>query len=454
MTDVIIVGGGIAGLAAAWELVASGRTPLVLERRARPGGVILTEHVDGFVIDAGPDALLIQKPAAIALCRELGLSDRLVPTLRPRTAFVVKHGRLVPLPEASVLGIPTKMRPFATTPLFSWGAKVRMLMETVIPRGPGGDESIGSFMRRRFGDEMVTWLAEPLLAGIHAGDVERLSMPTLFPRLVLAEQATGSVLRSLRSMQAPPAPDGAFLSLPGGIGEMVEALVARLPDGTVRCDALVSALAHEGQYRVMLASGETLEASAVMLTTPGWATAPLLEPVDGRAADICREIRSVSSATVVFAVQRARVSHPLTGSGFVVPRPERRTLMAASFVSSKWPGRAPQGFVLLRGFVGGAGDPHVLERSDEEIAEAAWEELSMRLGIQGSPTLTRVYRWAHATPQHEVGHQARIAELDARLAGLPGLFLTGSSYRGSGIPDVIADARLVGTRAAAFVEQR
>lgn len=426
---------------------------MVLERSPRVGGVILTEHVDGFVIDAGPDALLVQKPAAIALCRELGLGERLVPTLTPRTAFIVKHGRLVPLPEASVLGVPTKIAPFMTTPLFSPAGKARMALDVLIPpRRDGRDESIASFMRRRFGDEMVRWLAEPLLGGIHAGDVERLSMRALFPRLVDAEQRTGSVIRALRSIPAPAAPNGAFLSLPGGIGEMVDTLIAKLPAGTIRCDAEVARIDGRGTFAITLASGEAINASAVVMATPAWASTSLLERMDGALADLCRGLRYESSATVVFAVGRDQVRHPLRGSGFVVPRAERRVLMAASFVSSKWPERAPEGCALLRGFVGGAYDPGVLQHTDAEIARAAFEDLSARLSIEGKPQLTRVYRWPRATPQHDVGHLDTIAALDARLATVPGLFITGSAFRGSGIPDVIADARAVATHAATFIE--
>jgi oxygen-dependent protoporphyrinogen oxidase len=449
MSEPIIIGGGIAGLAAAWELTRRGRRPVVLERSTRPGGVILTERIDGFVIDAGPDALLVQKPAAIELCRELGLGERLFPTLTPRTAFIVKHGRLVPLPEASVLGIPTRLAPFVTTRLFSWAGKARMAAEAVIPpRRDEEDESIASFMRRRFGEEAVTWLAEPLLAGIHAGDVERLSMRALFPRLVDAERRSGSVLRSLRSMRTPPASNGAFLSLPGGLGELVETLVARLPEGVIRYGAEVSRIEGRGPFRVTLTSGETLESRAVIVAAPARTAAGMIAPIDPESADLCRGIRAVSSATVVFGVRRDRVGHPLAGSGFVVPRQERRAVMAASFVSSKWPHRAPAGFVLVRGFVGGAHDPDVLQRPDEAIARAVWDDLSARLDITGDAVLTRVYRWPLATPQHDVGHQARIAALEARLACAPGLFVTGSSYHGSGIPDAVANARATAVRAA------
>jgi oxygen-dependent protoporphyrinogen oxidase len=447
--DCVIIGSGIAGLAAAWEVLQRGGRPLVLERDTRAGGVIRTEMVDGFVIDAGPDALLIQKPAAINLCHELGLGDRLLPTLTPRTAFVVRGRRLVPLPEGSTLGIPTSVKPFLTTGLFSWTAKLRMGMELFIPpRREDRDESIGSFMRRRFGEEAVAYLAEPLLAGIHAGDVNKLSMRSSFPRLMEAEKTSGSVLRALSALQTGAAPQGAFLSLPSGIEELVHALVVRFPAGTIRYGATATEISGRGPYVVRLQSDESIETRAVVVATPAWAASTMLAGVDQELSRLASEVRYVSSATIALGLQRDQVAHPLQGSGFVVPRVERHVLMAGSWVSSKWPHRAPSGAVLLRGFVGGATDEGVLQRSDQEIADAVFSEFATLLKISGRPALTRVYRWIRANPQHEVGHLDRMAAIDARLAMLPGLFVTGSGFRGTGLPDCVADGRATGAKAA------
>ena len=209
MLDVIVVGGGIAGLAPRTSCTRRGVSFVLLERAARPGGVILSEEVDGYTIDGGPDSLLVQKPEAIALCEEIGLGDRLVPTKPPRLAFIQRGGRLHPLPASSVLGIPTRIGPFVSTGLFSWPGKMRMAAELFVPkRIDGADESIGSFMRRRFGEEATTYLAEPLLAGIHAGDVDRLSIRALFPRLVETEQKHGSLLRAFPGRRSPHPPTG------------------------------------------------------------------------------------------------------------------------------------------------------------------------------------------------------------------------------------------------------
>ncbi len=455
MIDAVIIGAGIAGLSAAHELCARGHHCLVLEQHARPGGVIRTERVDGFVIDAGPDSLLVQKPAAIDLAREIGLGDRLVPTLTPRTAYVVRNDALVPLPDASFLGIPTRLGPLLTTSLFSWPAKLRMALELLVPQARDlDDESIGGFMRRRFGDEVVTYLAEPLLAGIHGGDVERLSMRALFPRLLVAERSHGSVLRSLRALKVDRPADGAFRSFAGGLDEMVDGVIAKLPADTVRCHARVARIRGRGPFAVTLETGEGLDARVLIAATPARVTATLLGDVDAELARTCATLRYASTAIVALGFRRDQVRHPLAGSGFVVPRAERRTLMAGTWVSSKWPNRAPDGHVLLRGFVGGIDHADLLALDDLTLVNRVTEELSQRLTITAAPLLTRVFRWPHATAQHEVGHHRWLRAIDQRLASIHGLFLTGSSYRGTGIPDCVADGRAVGAKAVAWLGRR
>ena len=450
MNDVVIIGAGISGLAAAWELRTRGLRPLVLEQTGRAGGVITTEHVDGFVIDAGPDSILVQKPAAMELCRELGLGDRLFPTTPPRTAFVVRNGKLLELPEASFLGIPTKVGPFITSPLFSIAGKLRMGSELLRPRGPRADESIGSFIRRRFGQEAVDYLAEPLLAGIHAGDVNELSIHSLFPRLVALEQSHGSVLRGLSAAMAnaPKSANGAFVSLPRGLGEFADALAAALGPDTFRFNTRVVQISGASPYKLTLDTDASIYARRVIVTVPAWAVAPMLNSLDTLLARSCAEIPYASSATIFFGLRRDQIAHPMNGSGFVVPRVERRALMAGTWVTSKWPHRAPDGRALLRGFVGGATNPGILDRSDVALAAAAFDELKGLLGISGEPALTRVFRWPRATPQYTVGHAARLRQIEERLARLPGLFVTGSGYRGTGLPDCISDARAVAAAAA------
>jgi protoporphyrinogen/coproporphyrinogen III oxidase len=450
--DVLVVGGGISGLSAAFELHKRGIAVRVLEAAGRPGGVIFTERFDGWTIDAGPDSILVQKPAAVSLCRELGIADRLHPTVPPRTAYVLRDGRLHPLMEGSAFGFPVRVAPLATSTLFSWPGKLRMAMEVAVPRRTSAeDESIASFVRRRFGEEAVDYLADPLLAGIHAGDVDRLSTRALFPRLAEAERSTGSVIRSFRALHVKASPQGAFVSLPGGTMELVEALTAALPPGTVQLSSRASDLRRAGDFALDTPSGP-VRARAVILAVPAYAAAGLLRSVDTTLAGLCEMISYASTATVVFGYRREQVRHDLNGSGFVVPRIEQSPLLACTWVSSKWPGRAPEGHVLLRAFLGGGRDPHRLERSDADLIETAHDALAEILDITGNPVFApRLYRWTRQSPQFEVGHLTRVAAIEEHLASVPGLFVAGSGFRAIGIPDCIHDGRETAARAAQFL---
>jgi protoporphyrinogen/coproporphyrinogen III oxidase len=450
LSQVIIVGGGIAGLSAAYELRQRGISFTLLEAGGRPGGVVLSEQIDGFTIDAGPDALLVQKPDGIRLCEELGLADRLVATKRPRVAYVQRDGRLHPLPAASILGIPTRWGPFIRTPLFSWPGKLRMGMElAIVRRAAADDESIGAFMERRFGTEAKEYLAEPLLAGIHAGDVDRLSLGALFPRFHEVERTHGSLLRGFRKEKlrqaTPPTADGddggVFRSLAGGLSDLIDALVRTLPAGSIRLRTPATAVACDGsRYRVSTREG-SLDAEAVVLASPAFVTSRIVRSLSAPLADLCDQVPYSSTATVALAFPRNAVAHPLHGSGFVVPRVEGTGILATSWLSSKWPGRAPDGRVLMRTFIGGARDPQGFELADDELVARSLSALRPLLGIAGDPLFTRVYRWERANAQHEVGHMGRLARIEDALARHPGLFVTGSGFRGVGIPDCIADGR-------------
>ena len=465
MYDAVVVGGGISGLATAYEL-ARRKVPFVLlESGSRAGGVVLSEQIDGYTIDAGPDALLVQKTEAVRLCGELGLGDRLMPSKLPRLAFIQRGGTLYSLPAASVLGIPTRWGPFLRTRLFSWPGKIRMGAEMFVPRRrEDSDESIESFMMRRFGAEATEYLAEPLLAGIHAGDVGRLSIASLFPRLVQAERNHGSLLRAFRQEPAgPSSSDGPFRSLPGGLSEMIDALVRALPAGSLRfnqpvTDVAVTRSGFEGRggsepaaFRVQTAAGDEITARSLVLAAPSYVNARILRNTDRDLADLLDAVPYASTATIALAFPRDAVRHPMQGSGFVVPRSERTGILAGSWMSSKWPHRAPEGRVLLRAFVGGARDPKALERSDPELVSLACQALGRVLGITGAPLLTRVYRWNRANAQHEVGHLARVAAIERALVRQPGLFVTGSGYRGVGIPDCVADGRATGKLASEWL---
>jgi oxygen-dependent protoporphyrinogen oxidase len=274
-------------------------------------------------------------------------------------------------------------------------------------------------------------------------------MRALFPRLLDAEQQSGSVIRAFRALQVKPSPQGAFVSLPGGTGELVDAVTAALAPDTVVLSARVSDLRRAAHYTVEWPNGRA-EAAAVILAVPAYAAASLLRGFDTQVAALADAVPYASTATVAFGYRRAQVGHPMRGTGFVVPRVERGPLLAGTWVTSKWPGRAPPDHVLLRGFLGGGRDPRRLDAADDELIESARAELTRLLDIDGDPLLTRLFRWTRQSPQYEVGHLQRVAAIEQRLASIPGLFVTGSGFRAIGIPDCIADGRETAARAAAF----
>jgi len=456
-SSVIIVGGGISGLSAAYELDRRGVPFTLLEASARLGGLIRTDHVDGFTIEAGPESVLAQKPAALQLCEELGLGPRILTSLPPRDAFILHRGKLIAIPSPSVLGIPLTWRALAGDDLLPLTARARVALEPWIPKAgdPQADESVAAFFARRFGRATVPLIATPLLGGIHAGRIDALSMHSLFPRFVEAERQRGSVLRAFRATSARSAGDGAFRSLVSGMGELVAAIGRRLPPGTVRLATAAATLTRcPAGWRVGTARGD-VEGRVVILATPAYTAARLLASVDREASAICGAVPYVSTASIALAYPRERVTHPLQGSGFVAARgPGSGRLTACTWVSSKWPGRAPNGTVLLRAFIGGATDPTAVDLSDDELSALAARELTPILGLSGAPILTQIDRWRDAGAQHHVGHLARLARFEQRLTTLPGLLTAGSGFRAIGIPDCVADGRGAAAAAAAFVSDQ
>ena len=438
-TDVIIVGGGITGLTAAYEARRRGLSVIVLEAAARPGGLIATEHVNGFTIEAGPDSLLAQKAAGIELCEALGIADRLQPTKPPGGAFVAKGHRLYALPSPSVLGLPATWKGLFGYNLLPLRARARLALEPWIGQARDGeDESVGSFFRRRFGRATVDLIAQPLLGGIHAGDIDRLSMQALFPRLLELEKIRGHVL----TLSAPAAPKRVpFVAPRDGMGAIVQALADTL-DGAIVTDARVSRIARtKGGWHLWYGSSVG-EARAVLLAVPAYVAADLLDTIDAESARMCRDIPYASTAGVALAWPRADIRHPLSGTGFVVARRHSDVrITACTWVSSKWEHRAPDDAVLLRAFIGGVHDPGAVDLDDETLVAVVRRDLESILGITAPPSLTRIYRWRRASVQHNVGQRARVAAIETRLAAHPGLFVAGSGFRAVGIPDCIADAR-------------
>ena len=361
----LIIGAGISGLAAAYELTQRGVAVRLLEASARPGGLIHTEHLDGFTIEAGPDSILNAKPAAVALVRELGLTPALQAVRQGARAFVLKGRALHALPQPSLLGIPLTREALANYDLLSAEGRARMALEPTIPARAGSDdESVGSFFRRRFGPEAVDLIAQPLLGGIHAGDVDHLSMQSLFPRLVEAERLHGTVMPRVEDRGSRVEDRAGFASLRGGMSTLVNAIAAALPAGTI-------------EYNVRVESLADVVTDGVIVAVQGYAASSMLAAIDPDAAALCARVPYVSTASVALAWPRDQVPHPLNGTGFVVARRHcDARITACTWVSSKWEARAPEGHALLRAFIGGAQDPGAVALPDDELIDIVRRDLT------------------------------------------------------------------------------
>lgn len=443
MKHTIIVGGGITGLAAAYSLqrAASGKIAVTLiEGSNRIGGKITTAHERGFLVEGGPDSFLARKPVVQELCRELGLADELQST-RPGKypTFVWSAGQLHPVP----MGV----RPMVKSRLLSLRGKLRMAAEVLVPPRIGnGDESVGSFMRRRFGSEMLEKMAGPLMGGIYSADPETLSLGSTFPFLPMMERKYGSVLRGWRKSRSGSGKGerSMFLTLRGGLARLTEALETAIGPGVILNGVKVAAvLPQEGRYEVVLENGASYTVDDVVFATPAHVTAGLVEFIDPILTERLRDIQYVSTATVSLGYRKRDVSQRLNGFGFVVPRKERRRINACTWSSVKFEGRAPEGFALLRVFVGGAGAEELAEQSDEALIALARQEVEAAMGIEAEPMLARVYRWPKGNPQYGVGHRGRVAEIESLAATHRGLYLAGAAYRGAGVPDCIENAQAV-----------
>jgi protoporphyrinogen/coproporphyrinogen III oxidase len=465
---VVVVGGGITGLAAAHRLTELGREarrPLdlvVLEAADRLGGTIRTEQADGFLLEAGPDSFISEKPWALALAERLGLAPRLRRTDdRFRRTYVIRGGRLRPLPEGFLLMAPTRAWPVLASSVFSWRGKVRLGLDLVLPRRAGtGDESLGSFVRRRLGAEALDRVVQPLVGGIYTADPDRLSLAATMPRFLALEREHRSLILGLRrgnrgggASRASGARWSLFVTLAGGMEELVTALGARLPAGAVQLKARVATISPTAEgWRVQPLDGPPLEAHGVVLAGPSYAMGPLVNGVDPPLAELLGGIPHASSATVALAYPRPAIRHALDGFGFVVPRVEGRQTLACTFSSVKYPGRAPEGAALLRVFIGGALQVDLLGRDDRALLRLAHADVASLLGITGEPILSRVWRHPRGMPQYEVGHLDRLAAIEARLADLPGLALAGAAYRGVGIADCVHSGEVAAERVHASLK--
>ncbi len=463
MKRVVIVGGGIAGLAAAYRLIQAAPDVAItlVESDSRLGGKIVTDRTDGFVIEGGPDTFLSYKPRGLGLCRELGLEDRLHGTNeRIRRTYVVRGDQLYDLPEGLTGLIPSRFGPMVRTGLISPFGKLRMGLDYLIPpRSVNGDESLAAFVERRLGRELYDRLIEPLMSGIYAGDGEQLSLAATFPQLRQTELEHGGLIKGMLAAKnkAPAPPAGAeklsaFLTPTTGLAEIVEVLEQRLNGIDLRLGARVARVeAASSGYIVQLASGETTHADAVIFATPAFIAADLIADLDSSLATALRGIPYVSTATVSVAYPLSDIPRPLDGYGYVIPRAENRPILACTWTSTKFPHRAPEGFGLIRAFVGRAGQEGALDGTDDDLLKLVRDELRRTLRITAPPMLHRIFRWPKAMPQYTLGHLDRLAVIDGRLAAHPGLYAAGNAYRGIGIPDCIASGEQAADKASAFI---
>jgi oxygen-dependent protoporphyrinogen oxidase len=516
MKRVVIIGGGITGLAAAHRVLeratATGRQVdlTLLEAGRRLGGIVQTRERDGFLIESGPDAFISEKPEALELATRLGLQSRLLETNEEhRRSFIVRRGRLLPVPEGFHLLAPSRFWPFVRSDIFSWPGKLRVGLEMFLPRRTqngkanldntanttafnfsDADESLADFVRRRLGTEALERVAQPLVGGIYTADPEQLSLRATMPRFLEMEREHGSLIRALRKQNrgqvadrgrspTPGSPEGQpgwgrtvrdgsgsgvsgaryslFLSFDRGMQVLTDTLAGRVSPASIRLNTGVESITlHESvatgdlptgnaatvagpaaRWTIRTANDETFAADTVCLALPAYVSARLLRNLDAQLASELEAIPYASSTTINLAYKRADIPHPLDGFGFVVPFIEKRTLMACTFSSVKFAGRAAQDHVLLRAFAGGALQPEVFELNETELVSRVRADLCELLGIERAPLFAEVARWERSMPQYHVGHLDRVKRIEERVASLPGLSLAGNAYSGLGIPDCI-----------------
>jgi len=542
LPTIAVIGGGMAGLGAAHALESALReaghaapsdadTPfdwVLYERADYLGGKVKTDRTDGYVVEGGPDSFIIEKPWPMELARKVGVYDRLLDSNESvRKSYVFSRGRLHELPEGLILMVPTRIVPFALSSLISWRGKLRMGLDLVIPRGTrGADESLGDFVRRRLGREALAKVAEPIVAGIHAGDPEQMSVRATFPMFIEMEEkyrslilgmvrrrkararmqqgrmggaggtgagakagATGAGAGAAASAGAggtggtgaaasaaaspaptPPGAGGAaqvrkprayFLSFRTGLADLADAVVADLPAGRLRTGVAVASLTPEpgtpggyglDGYRLRLSDGTERVVQAVVLAGPAFVAGELLRSVAPAAAAGLESIPYVTTATVSLAYRKADVARPLSGFGFVIPRAEERGIMAGTFSSLKFAGRAPDDGVLVRAFVGRAGREGPAELPDGELVALVRAELAAIVGLRAEPLFTRIFRWPRGMPQYRVGHRELIDRVEGEIAAVPGVELAGGYLHGIGIGDCIREGTAAAERAIAHVE--
>lgn len=459
-TKTAIIGGGITGLSAAYYLqkaIMANDLDMefkLFESSSRLGGKIQTEYRNGFVMERGPDSFLARKESASRLAKEVGIDKELVSNFAGQ-AYILKKNNLYPIPKGSVMGVPTKWMPFWKTPLLSFKGKVRALADLVIPKSsPAEDQSLGGFFRRRLGSEAVDYLIDPLLSGVYAGDIDKLSLQATYPQFFEAEQKYQSLMRGLK----PPAPDkneepskkkGAFLSFERGLYSLVEAIENHLEEDAVKKNTTLTRLSKTDRGMMLhFKDGSTEEVDNVIMATPPHVTSRLLQ--DPVIEKTLGSIPSTTVATISMTFEAGEVPEAFDGTGFVVSKKADYTITACTWTHRKWKHSAPAGKALIRCYVGKPGGEDIVEKTDEEILNAVRHDLEKIMQIQAEPSDFLVTRWRQSMPQYEIGHKQALAETRNRLqTAFPAVYAGGAAFEGVGLPDCI----LQGEKGAQFVLQ-
>jgi len=441
---VLVIGGGISGLSAAYDLTRAGADCTILEKQSRLGGVIETRSSEGCTLECGPDSFLSAKPAALALIKEVGLEGDVIGSNdHQRTTYIWKRGKLVALPEGVMMIVPSRVMPMVKSPLLGWGTKIRMGLEYFRRPGESRDRSVAEFVVDHFGQETLDYLAEPLLSGVYGGDPAQLSVGSVLPRFLEMERKYGSLVRGVLASRSKSSGGSLFRTLKGGLGTLVDRLAAQAKV----CQADVETIERAGTGFRVRAGGNWMEADQVIVACPAWAAARVVAGVDARLGELLGAIDYSSSVTLSLIYRAAEFDGKRAGFGFLVPKKERRRLAACTFMGTKFSYRVPEDRIVLRCFFGGINDAAVLEESDESLVGIAREELGRMLGLKAAPIAHAISRWPRSMAQYTLGHSQRVAEIRTRAAAIAGLHLAGNAYEGIGIPDCINTGR-VAARAA------
>ncbi|GAB3060429.1 protoporphyrinogen oxidase [Virgibacillus ainsalahensis] len=447
--NIVIVGGGITGLSAAYYLqkeIKENHLPYdvkLVEASDRLGGKIKTMKRDGFTIEQGPDSLLARKQPAMKLVEELGLQDKVIRNATGQSYILVKN-KLHQMPKGTFMGVPKSTRAMFSSSLLSPKGKLRALADLALPKGKEAkDQSLGSFFRRRFGNELLVNQVEALLSGIHSGDIDKMSLQATYPNFYHLEQKYGSVIKGLKKTMPKPVkskdknPSGAFFSFEGGLETIVDRLGGALEEGTVTLSAAVDHVEKkEHGYHLLLSNGEVYKADAVIMAAPHFTVPKMFSQYD--FFKTFHEIPATSTANVVLAFDQSAIKKDINGTGFLVSRNSNYRITACTWTHKKWPTTTPDGKILLRCYVGRPNDEGVVDLTDEEITKVVLDDLNKTMKIKSEPEFRVITRWRNARPQYNVGHLERIAEVRKEAhQHVPGVFLTGSSYDGVGIPDCI-----------------